>query len=267
MLLVIDVGNTHTVTGIYQDNTLLGHWRMTSDRRYTADELAIRYNALFAMQKIKRQDLHGIIISSVVPTLQAAWLECCRKYFSEYLTGEIVVVEIDAIREIIAIDIENPKEVGADRLVNTIAAWEENNIKQVVIDFGTAITYDCITEGCTYIGGAIMPGISISLDALSSRTARLPQIDISTPPPRVIGRNTVEAMKSGILHGYGAMVDGMVHSIRMEMCEADDDFAVLATGGMAQLIAPYSNSIEKIEPLLTLKGLVTIYNKLWGSVE
>lgn len=262
MFLVVDVGNTHTVTGIYDGNTLRSHWRMTSDPGYTADELAIRYNALFAMAKIDRQNLHGIIISSVVPALQTAWLSCCRRYFSEYLSHEIIVVDVETINGLITIDLENPKEIGADRIVNSIAAWELNPVKQVVIDFGTAITFDCVAENCTYIGGTILPGISISLDALASRTARLPQIDISTPPDEVIGRSTVQAMKSGILHGYGAMVDGLVHSIRMEMCEAEDDFMVTATGGMAPLIAPCAHSIEKVEPLLTLIGLKYIYRSL-----
>jgi type III pantothenate kinase len=262
MYLVVDVGNTHTVTGVYDDNTLIADWRMTSDRKHTADELAMRYNALFEMQKIPHKELHGIIISSVVPALQAAWLSCCRRYFSAHLRQDVIVVEVNQIKDLIHVDLDNPQEVGADRLVNSIAAWALNPVKQVVIDFGTAITFDCISDNCTYVGGTILPGIGISLDALSSRTARLPQIDISSPPENVIGRSTVEAMKSGILHGYGAMVDGMVHSIRMELCEPEDDFAVTATGGMAPLITPYSHCIERIEPMLTLNGLQEIYRRL-----
>ncbi len=262
MFLVIDIGNSHTVTGIYDKEKLLGHWRMKSDIRHTADELAIRYNALFALQKIQKKKLNGIIISSVVPSLQAAWLTCCKRYFAEFLLHDIVVVEKNTIEKLVNIAVETPEQVGADRLVNTIAAWEICPTKQVVIDFGTAITFDCITDNCTYIGGTILPGIAISLDALTSRTARLPQVDISIPPENVIGRNTIQAMTSGILHGYGSMVDGMVSKIRNEMNAATEQFSVVATGGMARLIAPYTTTIKQIEPMLTLGGLALIYRKL-----
>ncbi len=262
MFLVIDIGNSHTVTGIYDNNKLIGHWRMKSDTRHTADELAIRYNALFALQKIRAEDLHGIVIASVVPCLQAAWLTCCNRYFSSYLHHEIVVVDNDTIGKLVQIDVDAPHQVGADRLVNTIAAWNLNQTKQVVIDFGTAITFDCITDNCTYIGGTILPGIAISLDALISRTARLPQVDISAPPEKVIGRNTAQAMTSGILYGYGALVDGMVLRIQQEMAAKEESFSVIATGGMAQLIAPYTSSIKQIEPMLTLGGLAIIYQEL-----
>ncbi len=262
MLLVIDVGNSHTVTGIYDNNQLIGHWRMKSDSRHTADELAIRYNALFALQKIRKEELHGIIISSVVPNLQAAWIACCRNYFADFLRHDIIVVEIDKIKELINVEVEVPTQVGADRLVNSIAAWHNNPVPQVVIDFGTAITFDCVTTDCTYIGGLILPGISISLEALTSRTARLPQVDISLSPAKVIGKNTSQAMTSGILNGYGSMVDGMVERIRLEMGEEKNQFRVVATGGMASLIAPYTKSIEQIEPILTLHGLAIIFQKL-----
>ncbi len=262
MFLVIDVGNSHTVTGIYDNDKLIGHWRMKSDTCHTADELAIRYSALFTLQKIRKEELHGIIIASVVPSLQAAWLDCCKKYFSAFLRRDIVVVENDKITELVNIDIESPSQVGADRLVNTIAAWHLNQVRQVVIDFGTAITFDCITDNCTYIGGTIVPGIAISLEALTSRTARLPQVDISAEINRVIGRNTTQAMTSGILHGYGSLVDGMVTRIQQEMNADEQPFCVVATGGMARLIAPYTTTVKQIEPMLTLRGLSIIYRKL-----
>ncbi len=206
--------------------------------------------------------LHGIIIASVVPSLQAAWLDCCKKYFSAFLRHDIVVVENDSIADLVNIDIESPSQIGADRLVNTIAAWHLNQVRQVVIDFGTAITFDCITDNCTYIGGTIVPGIAISLEALTSRTARLPQVDISAEINRVIGRNTTQAMTSGILHGYGSLVDGMVTRIRQEMNADNQPFCVVATGGMARLIAPYTTTVKQIEPMLTLRGLSIIYRKL-----
>ena len=217
MYLVIDIGNSHTVTGIYDGKKLVNHWRMKSDSDHTADEIAIRYHTLLALLKIPKEEIHGIIIASVVPNLQAAWLKCCRQYFSEFLQNDIIIVEVNKIKEMVHVDIKTPNLVGADRLVNSIAAWHLNQTKQVVIDFGTAITFDCISLNCTYIGGIILPGIAISLDALTSRTARLPQVDISIPPKTVIGKDTPHAMISGVLNGYGSMIDGMIERIRKEM--------------------------------------------------
>ena len=165
--------------------------------------------------------------------------------------------------DLISVLLDNPVEVGADRLVNGIAAWNLNKCKQVVIDFGTAITFDCLTEKCEYLGGTILPGIAISLEALANKTAQLPHIDISDPPPSIIGKSTVQAMKSGILYGYGGMIDGLVQGIRNEMTTSpEEEFKVVATGGMASLIAPYTTSIDLVEPMLTLYGLQIIYNRI-----
>jgi type III pantothenate kinase len=263
MFLVVDIGNSHTVTGMYQDGTLVGHWRIKSDAKSTGDELAIYYHALFEMANIKISAIEGIIIASVVPTLQSAWITCCEKHFSSGLTKDIFIVSVDKINALIDVQLDNPKEVGADRLVNGIAAWRLHKTKLVVIDFGTAITFDCVTEQCAYLGGSILPGIAISLEALAHKTAKLPHIDVSDAPSQIIGRSTVEAMKSGILYGYGAMIDGLVAGIRSEMVEKPDEpFKVIATGGMAKLIAPFSQSIEVIESKLTLQGLWYIYNEL-----
>ncbi len=263
MFLVVDVGNSHTVTGMYKDDKLIGQWRIKSDSRSTSDELAIRYHALFAMEDIKQEDIRGIVIASVVPTLQTAWLNCCKKHFSAHLDNEVFVVTVDKIKDLITVQLDNPKEVGADRLVNGIAAWNLHKTKQVVIDFGTAITFDCVTEKCEYLGGSILPGIAISLEALANKTAKLPQVDVSEVPNSIIGKSTVQAMKSGILFGYGAMIDGLVQGIRAEMVtNPDEDFKVVATGGMARLIAPFAKSIDVIEPMLTLQGLEIIYRKL-----
>lgn len=263
MYLVVDIGNSHTVTGMYENNELIGQWRLNSNAKSTADELAIRYQALFAMAGIKKERIKGIIIASVVPILQFAWVTCCKKHFSDHLEHDIFVVKVDEIKELITVLLNNPGEVGADRLVNAIAAWNLNKGKQVVIDFGTAITFDCITEKCEYLGGAILPGIAISLEALANKTANLPHIDISEPPPSIIGKSTVHAMKSGILYGYGAMIDGLIEGIKKEMSSApQEDFRVVATGGMAQLIAPYTTSIDLIEPMLTLQGLQIIYQRI-----
>lgn len=263
MFLVIDVGNSHTVTGMYENNQLVGKWRIKSDAKSTADELAIRYHTLFDMAGINREGIHGIIIASVVPTLQTAWVDCCKNHFSKFLDKDIIVVTVNRIKHLIQVKLNNPEEVGADRLVNAIAAWNLEPCKQVVIDFGTAITFDCITEKCEYLGGSILPGIAISLEALANKTAQLPHIDVSDAPASIIGKSTVQAMKSGILYGNGAMIDGLVAGIKQEMqIDSDERFRVVATGGMAKLIAPYTRSIDVVDPLLTLQGLNFIYNKI-----
>ncbi len=263
MFLVVDIGNSHTVTGMYENNELIAQWRLNSNAKSTADELAIRYQTLFAMAGIKKEKIKGIVIASVVPILQAAWIVCCKKHFSDCLEHDIFVVRVDRIKDLISVLLDNPVEVGADRLVNSIAAWNINKCKQVVIDFGTAITFDCLTEKCEYLGGAILPGIAISLEALANKTANLPHIDISEAPPSIIGKSTVQAMKSGILYGYGGMIDGLVQGIKDEMLTtAGEEFKVVATGGMAHLIAPYATSIDLIEPMLTLQGLQIIYNQI-----
>lgn len=263
MFLVVDVGNSHTVTGMYKDSKLIGQWRLKSDAKSTADELAIEYDALFTMAGIGRKNIKGIILASVVPTLKTAWVNCCRNHFAGHMEHDIFVVSVDNISEMITVKLPNPYEVGADRLVNAIAAWNMKKCKQVVIDFGTAITFDCVTEKCEYLGGSILPGIAISLEALANKTAKLPHIDVSDAPQNIIGKSTVQAMKSGILYGYGSMIDGLVQGIRKEMVESvEEDFKVVATGGMARLIAPYSSCIDVIDPRLTLRGLELIYNTL-----
>ncbi len=263
MFLVVDIGNSHTVTGMYENNKLVAHWRLNSDAKSTADELAIRYQTLFTMAGIKKEKIKGIIIASVVPVLQSSWITYCTKHLSAHLEHDLFVVKVGKIKGLISVLLDNPAEVGADRLVNAIAAWNNHKCKQVVIDFGTAITFDCVTEKCEYLGGAILPGIAISLEALATKTANLPRIDVSEPPPSIIGKSTVQAMKSGILHGYGGMIDGLVRGIKMEMVTAaEEEFKVVATGGMAHLIAPYATSIDVIEPMLTLQGLQIIYNQV-----
>ncbi len=261
MLFTIDVGNSHTVTGLFEGEELIGQWRLKSDRERTDDELAIRYHALFSMAGIDKSKIHGIILASVVPSLDAAWISCCAKYFSAHLQKPLFVVSSETISHIITIGTDYPEEVGADRLVNAIAAWERYKQNLVIIDFGTAITFDCVSAKCEYLGGTILPGIAISLDALSTRAAKLPRIDVSTPPEGIIGRNTIQAMKSGILHGYGALVDGLSEKIRQELCPQGEPMRVLATGGMAHLIAPYTTTIEEVDPMLTLRGLHSLYQR------
>ncbi len=262
MLFTIDVGNSHTVTGLFDGDKLIGQWRLKSDRERTDDELAIRYHALFSMAKIDKDDIDGIILASVVPSLEAAWLSCINTYFSSSLKSKPFVVSAKSIGHIIKVKIDYPEEVGADRLVNAIAAWERYKQNLIIIDFGTAITFDCVSADCEYLGGTILPGIAISLDALATRTAKLPRIDVTEPPEAIIGKNTVQAMKSGILNGYGSLIDGLSAKIATELCPNEEALKIIATGGMAHLIAPYSKKIEEVDTMLTLHGLHLLYKKI-----
>lgn len=261
MLLVIDVGNSHTVTGLYDGDQLIGKWRFKSDRAKTADEIAVHYHSLFAMEGINTEAISCVVLASVVPTLETALISCCRKYFFSQLTEPVFVVSSQSVDDMVTVSVPHAGEVGADRLVNSIAAYNLYEKPLIVIDFGTAITFDCVQSGCEYVGGVILPGIAISLDALSSRTAKLPHIDVTEPPENVIGTTTVGAMTSGIVYGYGSMIDGMVQRIQAEMISSDSgDVKVVATGGMASVIAPYSAAIDTVDPLLTLTGLKMIYD-------
>ncbi len=265
MLLVIDVGNSHTVTALYDKEQLIGHWRLKTDRDRTGDELAIRYYSLFMMEGIQAEQITHVVLASVVPTLEASWIHCCKKHFSKHLKTPVITLDSKTISPLVEVDTDNPKEVGIDRLVNAFAAHSRYKTDLVVIDFGTAITFDCVTDECKYIGGVILPGIAISLDALVTRTAKLPMVDVTTPPDRLIGKNTVHAMKSGILYGYGSLIDGIVEGIQKEMVGDEKEFKVIATGGMAKLIAPVSKTIDEIDPLLTLSGLHLIFKELVGG--
>ena len=254
MLLAIDVGNSQTVCGIFKQGSLFCHWRLKTDREKTADELAARFLSLFTMQDIHFEDITGVIIASVVPTQQQAWQEFSLKY-----TGcTPLLVNTPTLKSGIKILTDNPADVGADRIVNAVAAFEQYKKSCIVVDFGTAITFDCVSARGEYLGGAIMPGMSISLDALSNRTAKLPRVDISIPPQKAIGANTSDAIRSGLLFGYGAMVDGLIKKLSAEFTETPQ---VIATGGMAELISAYTESIQIVDPLLTLKGLHLLYEK------
>jgi len=262
MLFVIDIGNSHTVAGLFKDSALVGQWRLKTDREMTSDELAIRYHSLFSMAGIDKADITGIVIASVVPSLESAWHSWCNKHLSNNLRHPVLVVSEKNLRDIIKIKTDTPQEVGADRLVNAIAAWTQYKSDLIIIDFGTAITFDCVTKNCEYIGGAILPRIAISLEALATRTAKLPHIDISEPPEQIIGKNTVQAMKSGVLYGYGSMIDGLITILGKEMAGSGPFPKIIATGGMAKLIIPYSKSLPETNSMLTLKGLRIIYHSI-----
>jgi len=217
------------------------------------------------MAGIDKKQINAIVLSSVVPSLQAAWIECCNKHFPPCLDSPLFIVNEENVRQLITVSIDQPQDVGADRLVNSIGGWYQHKCDLIIVDFGTAITFDCVTNQCEYIGGVILPGIGISMEALASRTAKLPHIDISEPPDKVIGKNTISAMKSGVMHGYGSMIDGMVNKIKKEMKRPESKIKVLATGGMAQVISPFTNVFDQVDPELTLKGLQIIHQKIDGD--
>ncbi|MBA3015189.1 MAG: type III pantothenate kinase [Proteobacteria bacterium] len=253
MLLAIDIGNSHTVIGIFNNNDISHHWRIQTNRQHTADEIAIIVHSLFAMSKFSAGSIRGLILASVVPQLNSAWLT-----FSRTLTADPILVDHHTATGI-PIMIDTPAEVGADRIVNAVAGFHRYQQAMIIVDFGTAITFDCISAHGEYLGGAIAPGMGIAIEALGSKTAKLPRVDINIPPPQPIGTNTVSAIQSGILYGYGGLVEGLIQ--RLKTSFSPQIPKVIATGGMAKLIAPYASSLEEIEPNLTLEGLRLIYER------
>ncbi|CAH0121541.1 MULTISPECIES: type III pantothenate kinase [unclassified Paenibacillus] len=252
MILVIDVGNTNIVLGVYKGRELLHHWRLSTNRSATVDEYGIMIHNLFRMGKLQVKDIDGVIISSVVPPLMHM-LEVLSK---TYLYKEPLIIG-PGIKTGLNIRYEYPREVGADRIVNSVSAIEQYGAPIIVVDFGTATTFDYIDGKSNYLGGAIVPGIQISTEALYQRASMLPRIEL-TKPKSVIGRNTVHAMQSGIIFGYAGQVDGIVERMKAEYGENPK---VVATGGLAELIASESRTIEKINPMLTLEGLRLIYER------
>ena len=257
MLFAVDVGNSHTVSGIFDKGKLVGNWRMQSRQDRTADELAIRYHGLFQMAGIDPGRITGFIVASVVPVLETSWLHFARSYLTHLRQPPLAVNH--TIKLGMKVAIENPAEVGADRIVNAVAAWDRFHEPLIVIDFGTAITFDCVNGEPAYVGGTIHPGIGISLDALATRTAKLPRLDIDVTPDHPIGTTTVKAIHSGALYGFGGLVDRMVEVLSGQLTPDRERARTIATGGMAELIKPYTKTIDEIDPELTLDGLQLIY--------
>ncbi|UTX17309.1 type III pantothenate kinase [Bacillus velezensis] len=252
MLLVIDVGNTNTVIGVYHDGELEYHWRIETSRHKTEDEFGILLRSLFEHSGLMFEQIEGIIISSVVPPIMFSLERMCTKYF--HIEPQVVG---PGMKTGLNIKYDNPKEVGADRIVNAVAAIQQYGGPLIVVDFGTATTYCYIDENKQYMGGAIAPGITISTEALYSRAAKLPRIEIARPD-NIIGKNTVSAMQSGILFGYVGQVEGIVKRMKWQ---ATQEPKVIATGGLASLIANESDCIDIVDPFLTLKGLEIIYER------
>ncbi|MDO7908591.1 type III pantothenate kinase [Paenibacillus sp. JX-17] len=252
MILVVDIGNTNIVLGIYKGRELLHHYRISTSRQATVDEYGVLIHNLFQMAHIEENEIEGVIISSVVPPLVNVIEATCMKYIHKK-----PLVVGPGIKTGLNLRYENPREVGADRIVNAVAAVDRYNGPLVVVDFGTATTFDCIDDKGNYLGGVIVPGIGISTEALYQRASKLPRIELEKPK-KVIGRNTVHAMQAGIIFGYAGQVDGIVERIKAEM---GAEPRVLATGGLAELIASETRSIEEVHPMLTLEGLRIIYER------
>jgi type III pantothenate kinase len=259
MLLVLDVGNTNTVLGVYTTDEngtagqgeLQAHWRVTSTRTQTVDEYGVLFRNLFAMKNIDPDVIKGIVISSVVPPMDSTLREVCERYFSV----KPMFIE-PGVKTGMPVHYDNPAEVGADRIVNSVAAFEKYGGPCIVVDFGTATTFDAVSAKGEYLGGVIAPGIGISAEALFMRTARLPRVDIRKTP-KVIGTNTVGSMQSGLYHGYVGLVDGILERMLDELGKAK----VVATGGLAPLIGTGSKFITEIDDMLTLEGLRIIWDR------
>lgn len=254
MLLVIDVGNTNTVLGLYDEDKLIHDWRIRTEIDHTVDEYGMLIFNLYQSSRIKTEEIkeiNAIIISCVVPPMLNILEPLCVKYFN---VKPMIVGP--GIKTGMPIYYDNPKEVGADRIVNAVAAYNKYHRAVIVIDFGTATTFDYISPKGEYMGGCIAPGVLISSEALFSRAAKLPRVEFSKPKS-VITKDTVSAMQAGIMFGYAGLIDGIVERMKKE---AKTNPLVIATGGLAEVIAPETKSIEKVEQMLTLEGLRTIYN-------
>ena len=252
MLLVVDVGNTQTHLGAFAGSELVEHWRYATIRESTADELGASLRTLLALRGLDFDDLEASIASSTVPQLSPEWSQTAERY----LDHEMVVVG-PGVRTGMPIRYDNPREIGADRLVNAVAAHDRFGGPCIVVDFGTAITYDAVSREGEYLGGIISPGLEISLEALSERAAKLPHVDLGEPRA-LIGKSTVDAIRSGVVFGFAAQVDGIVARLRAELGETAD---AIATGGHAAIVVPHAESIDEVDDLLTLTGLRLIHER------
>lgn len=252
MIFVCDVGNTNIVLGVFEDDALKYHWRISTSRTKTEDEYGMLIKSLFQHVHLNITEIEGVIISSVVPSIMFT----LERMFAKYFNRKPMVIG-PGIKTGLNIKYTNPREVGADRVVNAVAAIHEYTPPLIIVDFGTATTYCFVDEEANYLGGAIAPGISISTEALYTQASKLPRVEI-VKPDDIVGKNTVSAMQAGILYGYVGQVEGIVSRMKRR---AKKNPTVIATGGLAKLISKETNSIDIIDPFLTLKGLQVIYRR------
>lgn len=250
LLLAVDVSNTNTKLGLFEGERLLTSFRITTDRARTGDELGVLVSGLFGQERIEREEVHGVAIASVVPPLRWALEEFVRRW----LGREPLFVE-PGVKTGMRVLFDNPAEIGADRVVNGVAAFALVGGPAVVVDFGTATTFDVVSTAGEYLGGVIAPGMQISAEALFTRAARLPLVAVEKPP-RVVGRNTVHCLQSGLFHGYVGLVEGILERIRAELGEEPK---VIATGGHAEIVAAETARIHRVEPALTLTGIRLVW--------
>ena len=254
MLIAVDVGNTQTHVGMFRDKDLLQHWRFATVREATGDQIAVVMSGVLDLRGLALADIDGAIVSSVVPQLAHEY-----EYISEnYLDGQLLVVG-PTIRSGMPIRIERPHELGTDRLVNAVAAWDQYHDACVVVDFGTSTNYDVVSDQGEYLGGIISPGIEISMDALYDRAAMLTKVDIEAPK-EVIGRSTQAALQSGLVYGFAGQVDGILRRVRGELGE----IKAIGTGGLASTIAPFCQELDHVDDLLTLTGLRILWERNTG---
>ncbi len=252
MLLVFDIGNSNIVLGTYEGKKLMRHWRISTDRQKTGDEYGMLINELFRFHNISMSDITNIVISSVVPPLVVPLFKMCQRYF-----GIKPLLVGPGIKTGIKLKYENPRDIGADRIVNVIGAYEQYGGPLIVVDIGTATTFDVVSEKGDFLGGAIAPGIGISTEALFQRAAKLPRIELVTPKT-VVCHNTISGIQAGIIYGAVGQIDGIVTRIKKEM---NMEMKVVATGGLANMIAKESKTIDKTDHFLTLTGLRIVYER------
>ena len=256
MLLAIDVGNTQTHFGMFRGEELAEHFRFATSRTTTSDELAIRIAALLRLRGMTFDEVDGVVVASVVPQQDQEWIWLNEKYFH----GRLLFVT-PGIKLGMPVRTDNPREVGADRLMNAVAAYAKTQSASIVVDFGTSINYDVVSADGEYLGGAIAPGVQISMDALTQRAARLVKVEVEAPES-AIGRNTQAAIRSGIVYGFAGQVDGIVGRIRDEL---GVEATTIATGGLASAIAPFCEEIDEVDDLLTLTGLRLVWERNRGN--
>ncbi len=252
MLLVVDVGNTQTHFGTFDGTDLVEHWRFATVRTSTADELGAALRSLLQLRGLGFEDIDASIVSSTVPQLEPEWLTTAERYL-----GHTMLAVGPGIRTGMAIRYDNPREIGADRLVNAVALGARYDGAAVCVDFGTATTFDIVSGAHEYLGGVILPGIEISLDALTERGAKLPKIEIAEPRA-AIGKTTVDAIRAGIVYGYAGAIDGIMRRVQAELGGEVD---VIATGGLSTAIVPFTETIDEVDDLLTLTGLRLLHER------